>query len=271
MPPAGSRRNLVNLEAVSKAYGTRALLDGVSLGVAEGDRIGVVGRNGGGKSTLLGLADRAASRPTRGRVTHAGGLRVAAVGQPDDLDPAATVRALVVGDGPAHEWAADPRVRDVLDGPASVTAARLDAVLDRVGRAAVRRRAAPGRAGPGRWSGSTTCSSSTSRPTTSTSRASTGWPGTWPRGARRWSSSPTTAGSSTPSAPARGRCTAARSTPTRAATRRTCSPRAERDRLQAAADARRRQPGAQGAGLAAPRTAGAHRPSRGSGSTPPTR
>ena len=61
MPPdrtPGSRRNLVNLEAVTKGYGTTVLLDAVSLGMGEGDRVGVVGRNGGGKSTLLGILTR---------------------------------------------------------------------------------------------------------------------------------------------------------------------------------------------------------------------
>ncbi len=123
-------RNLVNLEAVGKGYGTRVLLDGVSLGVGEGDRTGVVGRNGDGKSTLLRLLTRR-EPPDSGRVTHAGGLRVAQVGQRDDLDPHATVRSLVVGDGPAHEWAADARVRDVLTG---LFGGRedLDTMLDRV-------------------------------------------------------------------------------------------------------------------------------------------
>ena len=123
-------RNLVNLEDVGKAYGTRVLLDGVSLGVAEGDRTGVVGRNGDGKSTLLRLLTRQEA-PDTGRVTHAGGLRVAQVGQRDGLDPTATVRSLVVGEGPAHEWASDPRARDVLAGLFGERA-DLDAMLDRV-------------------------------------------------------------------------------------------------------------------------------------------
>ena len=122
-------RNLVNLEDVTKAYGTRVLLDGVSLGVAEGDRTGVVGRNGDGKSTLLRLLTRREG-PDAGRVTHASGLRVAEVLQSDDLNPAATVRALVVGDGPAHQWAADPRTRDVLGGLFGERS-DLDAMLDR--------------------------------------------------------------------------------------------------------------------------------------------
>ncbi|MDQ1665208.1 MAG: transport system ATP-binding/permease protein [Actinomycetota bacterium] len=108
-------RNLVNLEGVRKSYGTRTLLDGVSLGVGEGDRVGVVGRNGDGKSTLLRLLARR-EPPDEGRVTHVGGLRVAEVAQQERLDPSATVRDLVVGSGPAHAWASDAAVREVLAG-----------------------------------------------------------------------------------------------------------------------------------------------------------
>jgi ABC transport system ATP-binding/permease protein len=68
--------NLVNLENVSKAFTARALLDGVSLGLAEGDRIGVVGRNGGGKTTLVKVLAKL-EEPDSGRVTHMGGLRIA--------------------------------------------------------------------------------------------------------------------------------------------------------------------------------------------------
>jgi ATP-binding cassette subfamily F protein uup len=122
-------RNLVNLEGVSKGYGTRVLLDGVSLGVAEGDRIGVVGRNGDGKSTLLRLLGRA-EQPDAGRVTHAGGLRVGTVAQHDAPAPEATVRDVVVGGGPAHHWAAEASVREVLAGLFGQGAA-LDEMLDR--------------------------------------------------------------------------------------------------------------------------------------------
>ncbi|HSR24073.1 MAG TPA: ATP-binding cassette domain-containing protein, partial [Candidatus Eisenbacteria bacterium] len=122
-------RNLVNLENVEKGYGTRTLLDGVSLGVAEGERVGVVGRNGDGKSTLLRLL-AATEAPDAGRVTHAGGLRVGMVGQRDELDPETTVRELVVGGGPAHEWAAESRVREVLAGLFGDRAS-LDDMLDR--------------------------------------------------------------------------------------------------------------------------------------------
>ncbi|PSL04656.1 ATP-binding cassette subfamily F protein uup [Haloactinopolyspora alba] len=106
-------RNLINLESVSLAYGTRHVLDGVSIGVADGDRIGVVGRNGGGKSTLLRVL-AGTETVDSGRVTHTGGLRVARLGQDDDLDPDATVGYSVVGDAATHEWASDPRIRDVM-------------------------------------------------------------------------------------------------------------------------------------------------------------
>ena len=107
--------NLVNLEAVDKVYGTRALLDGISLGVAEGDRIGVVGRNGDGKTTLVRLLAKL-EKPDAGRVTHTGGLTLGVLTQGDTLDPVATVRHEVVGDMADHEWAGDARVRDVLTG-----------------------------------------------------------------------------------------------------------------------------------------------------------
>ncbi|MFF7246819.1 ABC-F family ATP-binding cassette domain-containing protein [Embleya sp. NPDC008237] len=107
--------NLVNLESVGKAYVMRTLLDEVSLGVAEGDRIGVVGRNGDGKTTLIRVM--AQREPVdSGRVTHVGGLSLGILSQQDDLDPAATVRQEIVGDRPEHEWAGDARIRDVLTG-----------------------------------------------------------------------------------------------------------------------------------------------------------
>ena len=107
--------NLVNIEAVSKAYGTRTLLDGVSLGLAEGDRIGVVGRNGGGKSTLLKLLAKH-EQPDAGRVVHSGGTHIAVVGQHDELDPAATIRAQLLGGREEHEWAGQAQIRDVITG-----------------------------------------------------------------------------------------------------------------------------------------------------------
>ncbi|WP_369268156.1 ABC-F family ATP-binding cassette domain-containing protein, partial [Streptomyces harbinensis] len=110
-----SSRNLANLESVSKVYGTRTLLDGISLGVGEGDRIGVVGRNGDGKTTLIRVLAKQ-EEPDAGRVTHVGGLRLGLLTQHDSLDPAATIRQEVIGDLPDHAWAGDARVRDILTG-----------------------------------------------------------------------------------------------------------------------------------------------------------
>ena len=107
--------NLVNFESVSKAYGTRTLLDGVSLGLAEGDRVGVVGRNGGGKSTLLKLLAKT-EQPDSGRVVHAGGTHLTVVGQHDELDPAATIREQLLDGRAEHEWAGQSQIRDVITG-----------------------------------------------------------------------------------------------------------------------------------------------------------
>ena len=103
--------NLVNLERAVKGYGQRVLLDGVSAGVAAGDRIGVVGRNGAGKSTLLAVL--AGAEPLdSGRVTRTRDLRIGALTQHDNLT--GTVGTLVVGDLPEHVWAANPRTRAIM-------------------------------------------------------------------------------------------------------------------------------------------------------------
>lgn len=107
--------NLISVERASVTLGTAAVLDEVSLGVGTGARIGVVGRNGGGKSTLLKVLSGALT-PDSGRVTRAGAASLDQVVQTDTLDPEATVRAAVLGDLPEHVWAGDPRIRDVLDG-----------------------------------------------------------------------------------------------------------------------------------------------------------
>jgi ATP-binding cassette subfamily F protein uup len=112
---AAAARNLVNLKSVDKGYGSRSVLRDVTLGVNAGDRIGIVGRNGDGKSTLLALISEAEA-PDAGAVTRTGGVRLAVLGQGDDLDPAQTIRAELVGGRADHEWTTDARFRGVLDG-----------------------------------------------------------------------------------------------------------------------------------------------------------
>src|SRR3954468_24579920 len=102
--------NLVNLERVSKSYGIRILLDEVSLGVGEGERIGVVGRNGDGKITLLNLL-AGLLEPDTGRVSQARGLHVGYLDQRDVFDDTHTVREVVLAGKADHEWAADPTTR----------------------------------------------------------------------------------------------------------------------------------------------------------------
>ena len=106
--------NLVSLERVHKAYGVRPLLDDVSLGVGATDRIGVVGRNGDGKTTLLKLLG-GLEEPDEGRVSRNRGLRLGYLTQGDDLDPQATVRLAVLEGRADHEWAADPSTREVVE------------------------------------------------------------------------------------------------------------------------------------------------------------
>jgi ATP-binding cassette subfamily F protein uup len=107
--------NLISLEKAAKAYAHRRLLDGVSLGVSAGDRIGVVGRNGAGKSTLLALLAGTAG-PDEGRIARAAGLRVGYLPQQDQLT--GTVGQIVFGPGlratDSAPWKADPRARAIM-------------------------------------------------------------------------------------------------------------------------------------------------------------
>jgi ATP-binding cassette subfamily F protein uup len=105
----------LSLKDAGKDHGSRTVLGAVTLGVAAGERIGVVGRNGDGKSTLLRLL-AGAEEPDRGAVTRSGAVTVELLGQADDLDPSRTLRDELVGSRRDHEWAADARFRSVLDG-----------------------------------------------------------------------------------------------------------------------------------------------------------
>jgi ATP-binding cassette subfamily F protein uup len=108
-------RNIINIEGVSKAFDIRPLLVDVSLGVSEGERIGIVGRNGGGKSTLLKVL-AGIEPPDEGRVTHANWARLGMLNQVDTAEPGATVRDVVIGSKKTHEWASDSGVREILAG-----------------------------------------------------------------------------------------------------------------------------------------------------------
>ena len=109
--------NLINLENVSQSYGLKTVLDQVSLGIQTGDRIGVVGLNGGGKTTLLRIL-AGLEQPDSGRVSHTGDLAMAVVTQGAELDDDATVAEVVLEPLGVHtyEWASNAKVREVLEG-----------------------------------------------------------------------------------------------------------------------------------------------------------
>ena len=105
--------HLLGCDDVHLEYPSKRVFDSLTLGVDEGDRIGIVGGNGDGKSTLLRLLG-AEIQPDSGRVIRRGGTVVRMLGQADTLDPGSAVSACVVGDMPEHQWASDPRVRDII-------------------------------------------------------------------------------------------------------------------------------------------------------------
>ncbi len=107
--------HLLGAEGLHLEFPTKVVFDGVSLGVDEGDRIGIVGRNGDGKSSLMAmLAGRL--EPDSGRVTVRGGVRVGVLDQGDTLDDSLTIAQSVVGDRLEYEWAGDAGIRDVISG-----------------------------------------------------------------------------------------------------------------------------------------------------------
>ncbi len=106
---------LFGCENVHLEYPTKTIFESLSLGVEDGDRVGVVGRNGDGKSSLLGLFD-GTIEPDDGRVLRTGGVRFASLRQSDSLDDGKSVGWNVVGDIPEYEWAGDARIRQIIDG-----------------------------------------------------------------------------------------------------------------------------------------------------------
>ena len=107
--------HLLGGEALHLEYPTHVVFDSVTIGISDGDRIGLVGRNGEGKSSLLGMLS-GKIEPNSGRVTQRNGLRVGVLDQSDTLDSDSTIHYAVVGDMADHEWAGDARTRDIISG-----------------------------------------------------------------------------------------------------------------------------------------------------------
>ena len=107
--------HLLGAEQIDLEFPTKQVFDGITVGVNEGDRIGIVGRNGDGKSTLLKILSKQLE-PDSGRVTYRGSLRVGYLTQVDKIDNSLSIGQAVVGEGPEHEWATDAKIRDVLQG-----------------------------------------------------------------------------------------------------------------------------------------------------------
>ena len=106
---------LLGCEKVRVEFPTKTVFEGLSLGVDEGARIGIVGQNGDGKSTLLRVLSGDVEVDD-GRVIRTRGVSVGMLGQSDDLRDGDTVERAVVGDRPEYEWAGDPRVRAIIAG-----------------------------------------------------------------------------------------------------------------------------------------------------------
>ncbi|WP_139005238.1 ABC-F family ATP-binding cassette domain-containing protein [Arthrobacter crystallopoietes] len=107
--------HLLGAENISVSFATRTVLDSVSLGLNEGDRIGMVGRNGDGKSTLMRLLAQRTT-PDEGRVTKRGDVNIGYLDQQDVLNGDLPVGEAIVGDQADHEWASNPRIREIMGG-----------------------------------------------------------------------------------------------------------------------------------------------------------
>ena len=107
--------HLIGAENISLDYPTKTLFEDLTVGIAAGDRIGIVGRNGDGKSTLLSIL-AGKLKPDSGQVTVRGNTRIGFMDQQDDIYSESSVQDVVIGEMAEHEWASDPKVRDVIDG-----------------------------------------------------------------------------------------------------------------------------------------------------------
>lgn len=107
--------HLLGAESLQLEFPSKVIFESLTVGVSDGDRIGIVGRNGDGKSTLLRLLS-GRQQPDNGKVTSQRGLDIGYLDQADVLDETLTVGQTVVGDAPEHEWAGNARTRDIIDG-----------------------------------------------------------------------------------------------------------------------------------------------------------
>lgn len=107
--------HLLGAEQIVLEFPTKEVFTGITIGLNEGDRVGIVGRNGDGKSTLLKILSKQLE-PDGGRVTWRGGLRIGYLTQTDKIDDKLSIAQAVVGDRPEYEWASDSKIRDVLTG-----------------------------------------------------------------------------------------------------------------------------------------------------------
>jgi len=107
--------HLLGAEKVSLSFATTRVFENLTIGVQDGDRIGIVGRNGDGKSTLIKLFARI-QEPDSGQITKRGDVRVGLLDQFDQFTPTETISQVVVGDTPEHEWAGNSKIRDIFQG-----------------------------------------------------------------------------------------------------------------------------------------------------------
>lgn len=107
--------HLLGAERISLSFATTDVFRDLTIGVQESDRIGIVGKNGDGKSTLIRLFAKI-QEPDSGQVTTRSGITVGILDQVDDFEPGATIESVVVGDQAEHEWASNSRIRDIFSG-----------------------------------------------------------------------------------------------------------------------------------------------------------
>ncbi len=107
--------HLLGAEKISLSFATTRVFENLTIGVQDGDRIGIVGRNGDGKSTLIKLFARI-QEPDSGQITKRGDVRIGLLDQFDQFAPSETISHVVVGDTPKHEWAGNPKIRDIFQG-----------------------------------------------------------------------------------------------------------------------------------------------------------